>query len=78
VHNSIMRVCKQLGQASFTVYGLDSRHEGSHVVNATHQKVHAIEAHMTQRVVPDLDRWGGTVLYTPLITVAETYNAVLM
>lgn len=77
VHESILRVCQHLSASAITLNALDSSHEGSLVVSATLHKLGAMAYHATQRVTDDLERWGDTDLYKPLIIEAETYTPVL-
>ena len=59
------------------VWALDAEHNGAlRIGGDTARKTGALAFHASQRQTPDLERWGDTGLYTPLIVGAETYSRI--
>jgi LmbE family N-acetylglucosaminyl deacetylase len=55
-------------------WSLNSDHEGEFQGGDYWQKTGAIALHASQTVSPDLDHWGGTDLYTPLVVKGEHFE----
>jgi LmbE family N-acetylglucosaminyl deacetylase len=73
MHESTLRVIGTLGLHS-ALHTLASEHQGEITMSYTVRKLGAMALHVSQRLHHDLSHWGGTNLYTPLITEKETYN----
>jgi LmbE family N-acetylglucosaminyl deacetylase len=57
-----------------TAWQLSQSHEGEFIGGSYWQKVGAVAMHASQTVSPNIDYWGGTDLYTPLIVKGEYYG----
>lgn len=57
------------------ILALSAGHTGEvHLLGDIDRKLGAMGLHASQVVVPDLLQWGGTDLYTPLVTEGEAYT----